>query len=321
MDKWLDDCYRGDYPSPEQIRKIRTLAQSAEPAVRRYLEECACCFAAGAYSASIVMAWNAAVCYLRQVIELIGYEVCELYYGAEDEEGKQPFKEQVKRSDRPIYKVYQRMKLCEDGEKVAKLDDFYNIRNEYAHPTGSKATAQEAFNYICDLEWLVTRRLNQERFQTVEPVLRYAEETRKWDKQQAKGLVIRVHERQRGTLATRILEIALSEDRNIPLERLSDLWDALKPLLPRDLCKLIMKKLVEIIRSGIDIDGILDVGQMARFICWEAIQGETNKYRTIWEYFVERLDDPNMSIGIAATLKKYAPSPYREKIEAKWPNI
>jgi hypothetical protein len=205
MEALLAHCHEGTPPPEEQIQQLWELAQQAEPAVQPYLKECACCFAAGAYSAAIVAAWCAIAQYLRLVVEAVGLDVAQLFYREEDKAG-QPFLELIKRGDKPLYIAYQRMRLLEDQftGNVKGLDGLYAKRCQYAHPTGEKAKGpQEAFEYVTEARWLVTRRVEQERFQDISVLIRCAADGGfNLTTEKARELVLRVREDQRETLAS-----------------------------------------------------------------------------------------------------------------------
>jgi hypothetical protein len=334
MERLFADCYEGRPPSEEQIQKLWELAYASEPAIHPYLKECACCFAAGAYSAAIVAAWCAIARYLRLVVEAVGLEVAQLYYYEQGKgQARQPFSELIQRSDKPFYIAYKRMRLYEENlvENVKKLDDLYKKRCQYAHPTGEKATLDEAFEYVLDAEWLLTRRVDQERFQDISVVLQYAEKAQinEWSAERARVLVLRVRKEQRESLAVEVLSSALSEDRAIPLDRLLVLWDALKPLLSEASRSRLMEKLAALLSDYLyldqlevgkrppPIDEVIDVADLAQLVFWP----EAHHQEPIWDYFDQRLDDPNLTRGIAAQLKRYAPSPYRERVGKAWPNV
>jgi hypothetical protein len=313
MEALLAHCHEGTPPPEEQIQQLWELAQQAEPAVQPYLKECACCFAAGAYSAAIVTAWCAIARYLRLVVEAVGVEVARLYYKQEESEARQPFSELTRRSDKPFYITYRRMRLFEDRftDNVNRIDNLYTKRCQYAHPTGKKAGLQEAVDYVAEAKWLLTRRLEQERFQNISVVMECAKKDSGLNlssEEKTRQLVFRVREDQRESLAFALLRSLVSEQRDIVSESALALWDEVKPLLQEDSRRRLMDELAFGL-SRREIDRSVHVMVVAEhLVFWEAATQPA-----IWEYFVVRRGD--LSERVKRSIRQHAPSPYREQMD------
>lgn len=324
-------CLEGVRPPEEQVQRLRELAQTApERQVQRYLEESTCCFAAGAYSAAIVVGWCAVARYLRMVIEALGFDVARRYY-RDEEKLQKPIPELAEWDGRPLYTTSDRMNLFPNRLDLM-LKDFWTKRCRYAHPHGEFATTpEEVLRFLTDAEWLLTRTVAQERLQRLSVVLECAEDPLfDLDEDRARRLIQWVREDQRESLATVVLSKFLSADRSIAYEKLMALWEALKLCLSDASRIRLMEKLAEGLsdyRSRVEhedpnkrpppMDTALDVVQMAQLVFWNEAHDQT----AIWGYFDERLTDDLMNRRIAAQLKQYAPSPYRERAEAAWPNV
>lgn len=318
-------CLEGDKPSKEHIKRYRQFVDAVrEPAVRQYVEESTCAFEAGAYNAAIIAGWCAVACYLRKLVEAIGYEVGRRYYKWNDEE---EYTERQKRivpglerwDGRPLLVVCDRLRVFSKN-LLADLHPFWEVRCQCAHPGGDFECSETAFNLMNGALWLLTRSINKERFQRESVVYECAEDRGfSLGPGQANRLIGRLCKNQYESVARWVLEKALSPERNVNIERLLALWEALKHRLSFESRQRIMGeklaplieayKVQEIYSRLLAIDEIIDVSIMAKLVFWEDI-GDSY---VIWDFFASRRFD--LSERIKQQIRQFAPSPYRELID------
>jgi len=325
-------CLEGDRPPEEQIQQLRQLVENApEPSVRPYLEESACAFAIGAYSAAIVAGWCAVARYLRLLVDVMGEDVGRRYYRDEKNGKTVELIPKLEEWDgRPLLKVCDRMQVLPKGS-FRELHLFWKQRCDYAHPSDNFAGSKQAFELMIGVQWLLIRSIDQEWFQDHVVLIECAEDKQfSLDQRRARELVGRLCENQCEPLARWVLRKRLSLDRKVSNGRLLALWEALKPRLSEDSCSRLMKEILDPLLADFlafkedqpeeqppVVDEVIDVVQMAQFVFWN----EVCDLMHIWEYFAQRLKDDLMNRRVAAQLKRYAPSPYRERVEAIWPNV
>lgn len=305
-------CHEGTPPPEQQVQQLVELIHQAEPAVQHYLKECVCCFAAGAYSAAIVAAWCAIALYLRLVVEAVGLEVARVHYRDEEKKAGQPFMKLIELSDTPFRVIYKRMELVEYQftSNMKRLDDLYKQRCQYAHPTGEKAKQQEAFDYVIEASWLLTRRVDQERFQNSAVVMKCAEDKElRLNQDDADRLVSRLRADQSETLAVSLLKSLLSTEQDLDQERALTLWDALKSRLSEDSRIRLMKMLADGL-SFLQIDQVIDAYYVARnLVFWP----EAKEQPEIWQYLVARRNE--IPERYKAFVRRHAPPPYSGQID------
>lgn len=330
-------CGEGTAPPEDYIQQLCALVPQAEPEVQPYLRECVRSFAAGAYGVAIVACWCAIARYLRLVVESIGVEMGQLLY-KDEESRKQPFQELIKRGDKPLLVVYQRMKLVEDHlERKAKgLDDLYAIRCDYAYPTGREATCQEAFDYVTQARWLLTRKVERERFQEIGGVLQYAKAQHvRVIRDRAQDLIFRVADNKLESLAISIQSELLAESPSIPYESAVALWKEAGSRISQDVRRRLMIRLAKVlspprmsqtgqVSTEQDVARDLvsweeevsqkvlvsaeDVGRDLVF--WEDVPVDAE---AIWKYLVDRRIELNERVK--SLIRSHAPAPYNEQID------
>jgi hypothetical protein len=130
-------------PMPDKVLRQRFKAvanRAVEPLVRQYMEESCRCFVVGAFNGAVVMMWNAAACYLRQVVRTIGITFFQHNYRVLYDQN--PPDELLRINDGHFMEVCKRSGLLRDV--VSALDRLRDRRNECAHPSGLFVSASEA---------------------------------------------------------------------------------------------------------------------------------------------------------------------------------
>ncbi|MCI0401672.1 MAG: hypothetical protein L0Z68_10340 [Gammaproteobacteria bacterium] len=287
------ECQGGDPPITERVEELRRLINQAEQAVQPYLKECACCFAAGAYSATIVVGWCAVAKYLKMGLEAIGVSVAPRFYQNEAKPDHVPM-DPCRLSDRQCITTYTKMKLL-DEDKMASLKSFYDTRCRFAHASGETAQQQEAFQLVVGARWLLARRVSQEQFQHWNIVMDYAEDSRvAFTEDVARRLILRVRQGDCEELGHHVLRsyIARGQDHDCDKEmalrqRLLRLWNALKLRVSGEGRKNLMDNLAKSLRSDVvntsqryQIDDVLDVQLVAQHLLLWPEAAEHDAIRT-----------------------------------------
>lgn len=312
MEALLQKCREGTEPSEEAVKSLCRLFRQAEPEIQPYLKECFLCFVAGAYGAAIVACWCAIARYLRLVMDAVGAEMAAFYYTGEETKN-QSFQEAIKRSDKPLYVAYDHMKLVDDHlrDNAKKLDELWKKRCQHAHPRDQKASCQEAFDYVIQASWLLTRRVQDERFQDIGIVLRYAEKSESRLSEEAAGkLVFRVRGERLESLANVLLSNLVSPQRDIPYEKALVLWKSAVALLKPASREGLMKHLSQVLESTDVRESVRPADVAEYLVLWENVN---DKGQAIWEYLVEgRLD---LSERVKINIRGNAPTLYKEWID------
>jgi len=312
-------CLEGDRPPKEQIQQLHRLVETvSEPSVGLYLEEGVCAFEAGAYSVAVVAGWCAVACYLRHMVEVIGYDVGCRYY-KEDQNQDKPVPSLENWDGRPLLVACNRMQVFSEN-LLEKLYPFWKERCQCAHPSGEFASSEKAFDLITGAQWLLMRSIAQEQLQN--PAVVYAcAENKDFELEQARAtrLVEHLCGKKHESLARWVLEKRLSPDCKVDSEKLLALWEALKTWLSQESRRRLMNEtLIPLIETfeAYDpekwlpsIDEVIDVAEMAKFVFWEDVGNQS----VIWQYFVSRRID--LSDRIKNHIRQHAPSLYRQKID------
>lgn len=127
----------------------RVLEQVREADVRYYVNEARRCFSAEAYGAAVVMAWSATILHLVQQTNTIGPEVFRYAYLKEYPDRKKvpnSPEELVGDDDKRFVQVCDQMRFLQVDRD--ELHRFRECRNRSAHPSGDRASKNEAIRFL-----------------------------------------------------------------------------------------------------------------------------------------------------------------------------
>lgn len=305
-------------PDETQRRRFEMVVQSAnEPMVRRYLEEAYRCFVAEAYNGAIVMAWNAAAHYLRQVVERISMALFEHNYTIL--RGQNPPAELRRINDSLFVQTCHRMGL---SDVVDCLEPLRNRRNDCAHPSGIFVSPDEAVELVESIRNVISRQVVNERLTNpaiVQEFVRTASE------QDGAAVARWVQEGHVPQLAHDLLTIFERDNEVNDVSGIIGLWRGLWDRLDDQTKERLWHRIEEAVQATLqDADRALRTPEeWVRLIVWPSSDLEHTSRDRVGQLFVEWLESLAQSgqfrevdMALARALREHLPAPLRDRLQA-----
>jgi hypothetical protein len=248
------------------LKEIEKVIQSLqEPEVCRYLDQASKSFSAGAYDATIVMAWSATVAHLIREVNQIGAEVFQYAFRKEYPDRRNPPSNPeglAGNDDKSFIQVCQQMRFLRVAS--ADLHRFRERRNQSAHPTRTPANEDDARKCLALCLEVVSHPAQDVRILDDALLVDYALE----NGSSAETIVGLVHPEYRLSAATRLLETYLSNS-GPEYDPLVSVWRQLWNLLTEADKQALWPRLVDELARALDGHNEFRSGEdIARFIVW-----------------------------------------------------
>jgi len=306
-------------PDEALRQRFEAVINSAtEPSVRQYLEEAYRCFVAEAFNGAIVMTWNAAAYYLRQVVEAIS--VAFFQYNYKVLHNQNPPDELWRINDNPFMQACHRAGILSDVIPV--LDHPRDCRNRCAHPSGVFVSANEALELAESIGHVVSHRVAKERL-TAPAILR--EFARTASEPDGEAIAQWVQEALRPQLAHDLLTIFERNDDVTDVSGIIGLWRGLWNRVDEATQQRLWDRIERIAQNTLsDVDNALRTPEeLVRLIVWPATDAECSPRDRIGELFVTWLEGLAQSgqfravdMDLARGLRQYLPPSLHERLQS-----
>lgn len=284
--------------------------------VRRYLEEAYRCFVGEAYNGAVVMTWNAAAYYLRQVVDTVSVALFRYNYTVLH--GQAPHAELWRVNDNLFIQTCERAGILCDV--IPELDRLRDRRNDCAHPSGVFVSEDEVVELAESVRHVLSRHARDERLTNPASLREFV---RVASYQDARVLADWVREDLCSQLAHDLLTIFKREDRDISgviglwrglWNRVDDstrqrLWDRIEGMVPAVL-------------TG-DENTPRTPEELVRMIVWPNPGDEHPARDRVGLLFVEWFEQLAQSgeftaadMELAKTLRQHLPVPLYERLQA-----
>jgi hypothetical protein len=300
------------------LQRFDTVVQSAnELLVRQYLEEARCCFAVEAYNGAVVMAWNAAARYLRQVVKAISVVLFVHNYRVLF--GQDPPTELWRINDNMFIQTCQRMGVL--NEVISGLDSLRNRRNDCAHPSGLFVSAEEAVELVESSRNLVSRRIADERLTNLAILREFVKSAEERD---SRDLARWIQDNLCPQLAHDLLTILLRDDEVQDASVIISLWRGLWHRLKDDQREHLWNRLERAIPTILQDDGaaLLTPEKLVQVIVWppsdeihEARDRVGRLYIEWFETLVQEGEFRALDMDLARELRQHLPEPLRGRLQ------
>jgi hypothetical protein len=307
-------------PDEGLMQRFEAIIQAVqEPTVRRYLEEAYRCFAAKAYNGAVVMTWNAASCYLRQVIEAIGVALFEHNYRILH--GQNPPGELWRINDSLFIQTCQRMGILQ--EIVDTLNEPRELRNQCAHPSGHFASVDDAIEFVESFRSAITRRTTDERLADRAIVREFIKVA---DEESSRAIAEWIDDDLCAQLAHDGFTMYLRDEEIEDSSGLVGLWQSLWPRIDEQQKKHLWNRLEQAVQTVLQEEegaGHHTPEDLVRLIVWPPPDEANENRDRIGELFVEWFEGLAESGGfravdmdLAREVRQYLPTTLRERLQA-----
>lgn len=307
-------------PDENLSKRFEAVVQSAQaPIVRQYLEEARRCFVAEAYNGTVVMAWNAVACYLRQVVEAISVALFKYNYQVLHHQN--PPGELWRVNDNMFIRTCQRMGVLR--EVVDRLDEQRNRRHDCAHPTGIFISANEALELVESIREAVSRRADDERLRdraTLREFIKVAEE------QEGRAIARWIQDDLCGQLAHDLLTIYLRDEEIDNVSGIVGLWQELWPRIDGQQKGHLWNRLEHVVQNVLqDEQGSIlrTPEELIRLIVWPSPDEDheaRDRTGTLYVEWFEGLaaygDFRAVNMELGRELRQHLPASLRERLQA-----
>lgn len=320
-------------PDAMQNQKFDILVDCVvDQEVRLYLEEARKCFFAGAYNASVVMAWCGTILYFRKVVMRFGVDFFA-YQLSVPETGK------TTRLEEDVFNSWKRQ-IIERGLRVVndqKLLEackrmgivvpekvqiqFRERRNVFAHPDLEFATPEEALELVSLGREVYERSVETEFITNPAALIEYAKQTTDHHDVEQVSSYLKAPENDVLNCAHRILDaFIVDEDANPDV--LIILWRALWNHLDEERKESLWRHIEQELQIILETPSSLRTPEeFANFIVWPSLDQEHEARDRIGmlyvEWFERLLQEDELrgsDMDLARQLLQYLPESQRERL-------
>ncbi len=309
-------------PDPALARRIAAVVETTcEPDVRRYLEEAYKCFMAEAYSAAVVMAWNAVACHMRHVVEKIGEAFFAYHYSAVHK-GNPP-KSMRDVHDSHLVTTCKRMGVLPSDPVHIAVDTLRNRRNDCAHPTGLFASEEELVDLLDKLCIYLRQSVSDVRL-SPQAALEFIMDEEQ-NEQEILQIVAWVHESHCEQLAHHMLTMFLTNE-DVDTSRLEVLWKRLWERVDDEGRRHLWVRLEHAVQQALDDENRLRTPEdLLALIVWPSPEDSHEVRDCIGELYLswlekrlEQNDFAERDMKLARELRQYLPANLRTRANTLW---
>jgi len=306
---------------PDKVLRQRFKAvvnRAVEPLVRQYMEESCRCFVVGAFNGAVVMMWNAAAYYLRQVVMTISVTFFQHNYRALFNQN--PPNDLWRIKDKELMDACVRAGILCDVADI--LNRLRNRRNECAHPSGIFVSADEAMELAESIGNIISRRVKDERLIESAILREFARIASELD---GETVAQWVREDICTQLAHDLLTIFERDDGVTDVSGIIGLWRGLWNRVDGATRQRLWNRIEGIVQNTLsDVDNALRTPEeLVRLIVWPDPDTECPPRDSIGNLFVTWLEGLARSgqfravdMELARGLRQYLPPSLRERLQA-----
>lgn len=300
------------------LQRLEAIVHCAqEPLVCRYMKEALNCFSAEAHNGAVIMTWNAAICYIRKLVEDIGID---LFIHDINNKDNQPL-ELSRINDSKFLHACKHTGLLQ--EAIVRLDRLRNRRNDCAHPSGFFISADETVNLIESISDVICHKISDERLKEIGIVKEYI---KKVDIQEGERIASWLHEDLYPQLAYDLLTMFISNDDIKNVSGIIGLWHKLWSRLDDAQQRRLWNRLEQSVQAVLEDETgntLRTPEQFAQLICWPSTDDEHKVRDRIGilyiEWFKKIVQEDTVrsaDLELARQLRQYLPVPLRESLQS-----
>ncbi len=308
-------------PDEDLLQHFEVIIDGAqEPLVRKYLEDAAKCFNIGVYNGAVIFVWNAIICYIQRVIEVVGIAFFIYKYRKVYPKKDMP-SDLWQVNDSMLLEICEGMGLLSHDVHI-KLDRLREHRNDCAHPSGIFMTAEDTLALMDSIRDYISRKMIDERLTNIGILREFIKEVK--SKQDGEEIAPWVQEDLYPRLAHDLLTIYLEDEAVKDASGIEGLWKNIWSRIDESTRQLLWDRLSGAVSDALeDESSFRSPYELANFIVWPS-SDEEHRYRDkICRLYIEWLDrriredglEDHDDESLAIMLKWYMPTSQREQLQ------